>query len=126
MNQLSMRRIEGGRFRGHQAPCPRGFASASPLSQALSPRQWVQRPTQLKDIHQSACHIQSLGVLGDAAIAHLGKSEDAFEHQEGMPDAGTNSGLVAILAPLEPIDTAAVSVTPLRHVSRSEEHTSEL
>lgn len=112
-----MRRIEGRRFRGLQPPRPRRFASASRPSQALSSRQLVPRPTQPKDIQQSASHTQWLGILGDAAIADLGKSEDAFEHQKGMPDAGVNSGLVAILVPLDPIDTVAVSVTPLRHVS---------
>ena len=43
-----------------------------------------QRPTQLKEIDQRAGDVQSLGVFGDAAVAHLGEAKIRLEYQEGM------------------------------------------
>jgi hypothetical protein len=108
--------MEGKEHRGYRARRLPRFASMSLLSAATHPRQLPQGPTQLKDVHQCASHIQPLGILRDAAIAHLGKSEDAFEHQERMLDTSADTGLVAIFAPLQPIDTLLVSVAPMGHV----------
>ena len=37
-----------------------------------------------------------VGVLGEAAITHLGKAPETFERQEGMLDLGTNTGLAPV------------------------------
>lgn len=96
----------------------RHVAFSSQVSQRLR-RQAQQRPTQLIQMDQSTSDVQSLGVLGDAAIAHFGKAEDAFEDEEGMLDPGAHARLVAILALLDDSGPAAVAITPLRHVTRS-------
>ena len=37
-----------------------------------------------------------VGVLGETAITHLGKTPETFERQEGMLDLGTDTGLAAV------------------------------
>ena len=93
-----------------------------PVQAQISPtlrRKPQQRSAQLKDIHQRARDVQPLGIFGDAAIAHVGKTKEALEHQEGMLDLGANARFAAVLALLNHVDPAAVAIPPMRHVAGS-------
>src|SRR5208283_6034622 len=52
----------------------------------------------LVQVHQREGRAQPLVVFPDAAIAHLGKSEDALEDAERMLHLRSNSGLGRVLA----------------------------
>jgi hypothetical protein len=118
MSKMVVQRREAKGFCAHRADLRRQIACSSQVSQTLR-RQAQQRPTQLIPIDQGASDVQSLGVLGDAAIAHFGKTEDALEDQERMLDPGAHARFIAVLALLNDIDPVPVTVTPMRHVPRS-------
>ena len=59
-----------------------------------------QRSSHHEQISQGAGHEQTVGVLGDAAVAHLGEAEDALDHQKRVLDFGAHLRFVSILGPL--------------------------
>ena len=54
-----------------------------------------------KQIGQCAGHQQAVGVLGEPAIAHLGKAEHPFNDPDRMLDPGAYLGLVTVFRPLD-------------------------
>src|SRR6266540_5004409 len=56
------------------------FAAALPLLDALRPLSSEQAPARHEQIGQRAGHEQAIGVLRDAAVAHLVESEDALQN----------------------------------------------
>ena len=52
-----------------------------------------------EDVRQGGHHEQAVAVLLQAAIAHLGKSEDALDDQEGMLDLGPYLRFGSVLLP---------------------------
>src|SRR5499426_3576885 len=55
-----------------------------------------------EEVRQGAGDDQSMGVLRQAAITHLGEPEDAFDHADRMLDLGPHPRLLAIRGPLGP------------------------
>jgi len=53
-----------------------------------------------EDVRQGGHHEQSVAVLLESPIAHLGKAEDALYDQEGVLDLGSHLGLGPVLLPL--------------------------
>ena len=63
-----------------------------------------QMPARQVNIGQSNSGEGAGGVLGQAAIAHLGKAPQALDHRKHMLDPRTDLRLVAVLAALDLID----------------------
>src|SRR5919197_4356677 len=59
---------------------------------ALLPLQSQQAMSDHKEIRQSTCYEEPIGILGDATVAHLGECEHAFDDADGMLDAGPRTG----------------------------------
>ena len=64
-----------------------------------------------EQVRQRTRHHEPMPVFRQAAVAHLGKAEDAFDHPDRMLDAGTNARLPSIgRAPLKTGQAGAESV----------------
>src|SRR6266508_6646028 len=81
------------RFRSRSAH----FAAALPFLDALRPLSSEQMPARHEQVGQRTGHEQAIGVLRDAAIAHLGESEDALQNPNGVFDLGADTRLGSIL-----------------------------
>src|SRR5665213_2260778 len=82
MSKMVVQHREAKGLCARRADLQRQFAYSSRVSQTLR-CQAQQCSTQLVEIDQRTGDIHSLGVLGDAAVAHLGKAEDAFADEKG-------------------------------------------
>src|SRR3954464_14328892 len=69
-----------------------------------------------EQIGETAAHRQTLRVLRQPAIAHLGKAEHTLDYQKRMLDFGAHLGLRAVLAALHFIYDAAMAVAPVGEV----------
>src|SRR5436190_223967 len=69
-----------------------------------------------EQIGETAAHRQTLRVLRQPAIAHLGKAEHTLDYQKRMLDFGAHLGLRAVLAVLHFIYDAAMAVAPVGEV----------
>src|SRR5215472_15726765 len=55
-----------------------------------------QAPAEHEEVRQCARDHKPMPVLGQAAVAHLGEAEDAFDHADRMLDPGAHAGLPPI------------------------------
>src|SRR6516164_4177503 len=69
-----------------------------------------------EQIGQSAGHQQTVGVLVEPAIAHLGEAKHPLDDPDRMFDPGPDLRLGAIFRPLDLIHDAAVAVTPIGEI----------
>src|SRR3954462_5840163 len=69
-----------------------------------------------EQIGETAAHRQTLRVLRQPAMAHLGKAEHTLDYQKRMLDFGAHLGLRAVLAALHFIYDAAMAVAPVGEV----------
>ena len=67
-------------------------------------------PARYEQIGQRAGHEQTMSVLVEPAIAHLGKAEHPLDDPDRMLDPGPHFGLGTIFRPLDLIDNTAVAV----------------
>ena len=65
-----------------------------------------------EDVRQGGHHEQSIAVLLEPSVAHLGKAEDALDDQEGVLDLGAYLRLGPVLLPL-PVGERIVPATLL-------------
>src|SRR3954463_13533450 len=72
-----------------------------------------------EQIGETAAHRQTLRVLRQPAIAHLGKAEHTLDYQKRMLDFGAHLGLRAVLAALHFIYDAAMAVAPSAQVENA-------
>lgn len=70
------------------------------------------------DVCQAQGHERARGVLGQPALAHLGKTPQPLDHREDMLHAGPHLGLVAIPGALQFIDFASLAYTLVGEVTR--------
>src|SRR4030095_14076268 len=70
-----------------------------------------------KQIGERAGHEQAVGVLGEPAIAHLGKAEHPLDDPDRMLDPGAYLGLGAVFPPLDLIHHTAVAVSAIGEIS---------
>src|SRR5713101_4161206 len=73
------------------------FAAAVSFQDALRPLSSEQIPARDVQIGQRTDDEQVVGVLRDAAIAHLGESEDALQNANRVLDLGADARLGSIL-----------------------------
>src|SRR5512134_3585086 len=59
-----------------------------PISNALRPLRSHQTASHHVEISERAGHEESMRVLRDAPIAHLGEAEDALDHADGVFHSG--------------------------------------
>src|SRR6266496_205389 len=71
-------------------------AAALPFRGALCPLNPHQSPASHKQIRQRTGHEQSIGILGDAAVAHLVELEHALHHTDRVLDARAYSRTRAV------------------------------
>src|SRR5712664_2093076 len=90
------------RFRSRSA----GFAAALRFADALRPLSSEQMPARDVQIGQRTGYEQAVGVLRDAAIAHLGESEDALQNANRMLHLGADARLGSILQSILPRELA--------------------
>src|SRR6266516_4108199 len=81
-------------------------AAALPLLDALRPLNSEQVPARHEQIGQRTGHEQAIGVLRDAAVAHLVESEDALQNPNGVFDLGANARFGSILQSILPREPA--------------------
>ena len=55
-----------------------------------------ERPSPFVDVEHRQHGKGAVGILGQAAIAHLGKAPETFEGEEWMLDLGAHTGLASI------------------------------
>src|SRR6516164_6655436 len=73
-------------------------------------------PARYEQIGQRAGHEQTMSVLVEPAIAHLGKAEHPLDDPDRMLDPGPHFGLGAVFPPLDLIDNAAVTVAAIGEI----------
>src|SRR6266540_4762257 len=73
------------------------FAAALSFQDPLRPLSSKQMPARHEQIGQCTGHEQAIGILRDAAVAHLVESEDALQNANGVLDLGTNARFGSIL-----------------------------
>src|SRR6266516_1428255 len=94
--------LDRDRFRSRSGQ----FAAALPFQDALRPLSPEQMPARDVQIGQSTGHEQAMGVLRDAAVAHLVESEDALQNPNGVLDLGANARFGSILQSILPRELA--------------------
>src|SRR6266849_10424658 len=82
------------------------FAAALSFQGALRPLSSEQMPARDVQIGQRTGHEQAIGVLRDAAVAHLGESEDALQNANRVLDLGAEARLGSILQSILPRELA--------------------
>src|SRR6516165_7465203 len=73
-------------------------------------------PARYEQIGQRAGHEQTMSVLVEPAIAHLGKAEHPLDDPDRMLDPGPHFGLGTIFRPLDLVDNTAVAVATVDKV----------
>src|ERR1700749_5221249 len=73
-------------------------------------------PARDEQIGQRAGDEQTMEVLVQSAIAHLGKAEHPLDDADHMFDPGPYFGLGAVFPPLDLIDNAAVTVAAIGEI----------
>jgi hypothetical protein len=63
-------------------------------------------------------HEGAVGVLGRAALAHLGKAPQPLDHLERMLNAGSRAALVPVAQTFGPVDALRVAHPTIREVAR--------
>src|SRR5262249_22170495 len=100
-----------------------GFRLRKRLSPALACSSNVTRlssqqiPSRQIDVGQGGSHEQAVGVLGQTAIAYLGKAKDALDDPDDMFDLGAHPRLGLVLAPLDWVNDTTLSVTAIDEVA---------
>ena len=74
-----------------------------------------QRSSHHGQIGQRTGDEQPVGVLGDTAVAHLGETEEALDHQKRMLDFGAHPRFVSILGPLHSTEHLVAARLDMRH-----------
>src|SRR5438270_11126770 len=74
----------------------RTYAGKSPALRSYRTHLSCERPPPFAHIEQRQHGVGAVGVLGQSAIARLGKTPQALEGQERMLDLGAHRGLSAI------------------------------
>ena len=83
-------------------------------SMLVSSRQ--QTASDHKQVRQRACHLQSVQILRQSPIPNLRKSEQSFDHPEGMFHSGADLQLGSVLAAFGIVDLTVVAVALVRKV----------
>src|SRR6266496_5848845 len=91
------------------------IARASDATLLLSSQQVTSR--QVK-IGQRGRHEQAMRILGQAAVPHFDKAEDAFDDPDGVLDLGPDPRLGAVLGPLLRRQVAVAATAFLGEVLR--------
>jgi len=86
------------------------------IAGSLRRRAAQQVAARYEQIGQSAGHQQTVGVLVEPAIAHLGEAKDPLDDPDRMFDPGPDLRLGAIFRALDLIHDAAVAVTPIGEI----------
>ena len=73
-----------------------GIAGHSPVFALRRAHLSCERTSPFAQIDHRQHRKCSVGVLGQAAISDLGKSPNALEHQKGVLNLGTHTGLAPI------------------------------
>jgi hypothetical protein len=77
-----------------------------------------QRSSHHEQIGQRTGDEQSVGILGNAAVAHLDEAEEALDHQKRMLALGPQFRFVSILGPLHSAQRRVAAGLGLREVAR--------
>ena len=83
------------------------------LADALHRLVAQQMPARHEQIGQCAGHDQTMSVLLEPAVAHLGEAEHPLDDSDRMFDPGPHFGLGTIFRPLDLVDDAAVPVAAI-------------
>src|SRR6266581_762878 len=90
-----------------------------PILDTLRLLQSQQPMSNHKEIRQSTRHEQPIGILREAAVAHLGESEHAFEHADGMLDARPHARACAVDDALARREVLVATTALLREAARA-------
>src|ERR1700730_5052994 len=77
----------------------------------ITPTAAQQMPARHKQIGEGAGHEQAMGVLIEAAIAHLDETEHPLDDPDRMLDLGSYFGLVTVFRPLPLVHHATLAVS---------------
>ncbi len=84
-----------------------------------------QRSSHHEQIGQRTGDEQPVGILGDAAVAHLDEAEEPLDHQKRMLALGAHLRFVSILRPLHSAQRLVAARLGLREVARVGRNTSD-
>jgi hypothetical protein len=70
------------------------------------------------EIGQGAGDEQAMGVLGQAAIAHLDEAEHTLDHADRVLDLGAHFGFGSVLGPLRLVDNSVPAVAAMGEIPR--------
>ncbi len=96
-----------------------------PCSSGVALPYTQQRSSHHEQIGQRTGDEQPVGVLGDAAVAHLGEAEEPLDHQKRMLALGAHLRFVSILRPLHSAQRLVAARLGLREVARVGRNTSD-
>lgn len=94
------------------------FRAPLPIVDALRPPSSEQVVSCDEQIRQGAGDEGPAGVLGDAAVAHLGEAEHALDHADGVLDAGAYPAACPFDPAIVLAQVPVASAAPLREVAR--------